>query len=370
APAIGPTVGGWLTDNLSWHYIFYLNLLFGPLAIAVQLGAFDPAPARWGELAKGDWLGIGLMATGLPALTYVLEEGQRKDWFGSQTIVNVSLLAVFGISGFIIRELMAERPFINLRVLGDRTVGGACLLMTVLGAVSYGSIYIIPVYCAQIQGYNAQQIGYVVMWSGLPQLILFPMMPLLLRAFDPRMLVATGTLFFIASCWLNVELTHDVGMDQLILPQLLRAVGQPLFTIPLSQLATAGLSPRDTADASSLSNMMRNLGGSIGIALLSTMIDRREHMHFSVLAEAITRNALRTQAYLSGVAGMLHGRIPDAAAAKGAALGMLAQQVRREATVMAYADGFWLVGAGLVLSLAVIGLLRRPPRMAGPVEAH
>lgn len=370
APAIGPTVGGWLTDNLSWHYIFYLNLIFGPLAIAVQLGAFDPAPARWEELRKGDWLGIGLMATGLPALTYVLEEGQRKDWFGSPTIVNVSLLAVFGIAGFIIRELTAARPFINLRVLGDRTVGGACLLMTVLGAVSYGSIYIIPVYCAQIQGYNAQQIGYVVMWSGLPQLILFPMMPLILRAFDPRMLVATGTLFFIASCWLNVELTHDVGMDQLILPQLLRAIGQPLFTIPLSQLATAGLSPRDTADASSLSNMMRNLGGSIGIALLSTMIDRREHMHFSVLAEAITRNALRTQAYLSSVAGALHGRIPDAAAAKGAALGMLAQQVRREATVMAYADGFWLVGAGLVLSLGVIGLLRRPQKMAGPVEAH
>ena len=194
---------------------------------------------------------------------------------------------------------MAERPFINLRVLKNRSVGGGCVLMTVLGAVSFGSIYVIPVYCAQIQGYNAEQIGYVVMWSGLPQLVLFPAMPFLMKRFDPRLLVIAGTLLFALSCFINVALTHDVGMDQLILPQLLRAAGQPLFTVPLSQMSTAGLPPRDTADASALSNMMRNLGGSIGIAMLSTMIDRREHMHFSVLAEAMTRNAALTQSRLA-----------------------------------------------------------------------
>ncbi len=255
-------------------------------------------------------------------------------------------------------------------MLANRSVGGACMLMTVLGAVSFGSIYIIPVYCAQIQGYNAEQIGHVVMWSGLPQLVLFPMMPLIMRKVDARLLVVTGTLFFIASCWINVGLTHDVGADQLILPQLMRAIGQPLFTIPLSQLSTAGLAPRDTADASALSNMMRNLGGSIGIAMLSTMIERREHMHFSVLAEAITVNATRTQERLAAVAAGLHGHIADPLAAKAAAVGMLAQQVRREAYVMAYADGFWLVGVSLVLSLAVVAILKKPPRSGGPIEAH
>lgn len=370
APAIGPTVGGWLTDNLSWHYIFYLNLLFGPIAVAIQLGAFENVPARWGELLKGDWIGIGFMAVGLPALTFVLEEGQRKDWFGSPVILEATTLAIVGIAGFIIRELMTEHPFINLRVLGNRSVGGSCVLMTVLGAVSFGSIYLIPFYCAQIQGYNAQQIGYVVMWSGLPQLILFPAMPLIMRVFDARLLVVTGTLFFIASCWINVGLTHDVGMDQLILPQLMRAIGQPLFTIPLSQLSTAGLAPRDTADASALSNMMRNLGGSIGIAMLSTMVDRREHYHFSTLAEAITINATRTQERLSTLVAGLHAHIADPMAAKGAALGVLAQQVRREAYVMAYADGFWLVGVSLVLSLGVVAILKKPQRTSGPVEAH
>src|SRR6202048_5155979 len=234
APSIGPTVGGWLSDNFSWHYIFYLNLLFGPIAAAIQLTALDAAPARWREFLKGDWIGIGFMAVGFPPLIVVLEEGRRKDWFGSPMIVSATLAATIGTTCLIIRELMAERPFINLRVLANRSVGGSCILMTVLGAVSYGSIYIIPVYCAQIQGYNAQQIGYVVMWSGLPQLLLFPLMPLIMRVFDARMLVTGGTLFFIVSCWINVGLTHDVGMDQLILPQLLRAIGHPRFTIALS----------------------------------------------------------------------------------------------------------------------------------------
>ncbi|MGI4796832.1 MAG: DHA2 family efflux MFS transporter permease subunit [Janthinobacterium lividum] len=370
APAIGPTVGGWLTENLSWHYIFYINLVFGPLAVMLQLFALDRTSSRWRELASGDWPGIGFMAVGLPALTYVLEEGQRKDWFGSSIIVEATILAVAGICAFVARELMTERPFINLRVLKNRSVGGGCLLMTVLGAVSFGSIYIIPVYCAQIQGYNAQQIGYVVMWSGLPQLVLFPLMPRIMRLVDARLLVIIGTLFFAASCFINVNLTHDVGMDQLILPQLMRAIGQPLFTIPLSQLSTAGLGPRDTADASALSMMMRNLGGSIGIATLATVIERRENFHFSVLADAITGNAVRTQERLAEMASVAHGQIADMASARMMALSRLALQVRREAYVSAYADAFWIVGVGLLISLLAVGILRKPGRPTGPIEAH
>ena len=361
-PAIGPTIGGWLTDNFSWHYIFYLNLVPGPIAILCQLSALDRQVARWRDLPKGDWFGIAAMAAGLSSMTYVLEEGQRNDWFGSARIVEFAVVAVVGIVLFVGRELTAEKPFINLRVLKNRSVGGACVLMTVLGAVSFGSIYIIPVYCAQIQGYDAQQIGYVVMWSGLPQLVLFPLMPLLMRYVDARLLVVAGTLLFAASCFINVDLTHDVGMDQLILPQLLRAAGQPLFTIPLSQLSTAGLAPRDTADASALSNMMRNLGGSIGIAMLSTMIDRREIFHFSSIAEAMTQNAALTQARIAALVGSARASLLDPAVAKAQALATIALEVRREAYVMAYADAFWLVGVGLLISLCAIALLRKPAR--------
>jgi DHA2 family multidrug resistance protein len=158
-------------------------------------------------------------------------------------------------------------------------------------------------------------------------------------------------------------------MDQLILPQLLRAIGQPLFTIPLSQLSTAGLSPRDTADASSLSNMMRNLGGSIGIAMLSTVVDRREHFHFSILAEAMTRNAVRTQDRIAALTAVFQ-RHADAAHAKAQAIGMIASQARTEAYIMAYADGFWIVGVGLVLSLAAVTLLKKPQHRLASINAH
>ena len=167
-----------------------------------------------------------------------------------------------------------------------------------------------------------------------------------------------------------LDLTHDVGMDQLILLQLLRAAGQPLFTVPLSQISTAGLAPRDTADASALSNMMRNLGGSIGIATLSTMIERREHFHFSVLAEAMTQNAVLTQQRLGAMIVAMQAHVIDPIAARAQALNLIAGQVRREAFVMAYSDAFWIVGVGLILSLAAITLLKKPPRVAGPVEAH
>jgi DHA2 family multidrug resistance protein len=369
APAIGPTIGGWLTDNFSWHYIFYLNLVPGPIAAAMQLYALSPQAVRWDDLRRGDWFGIASMAIGLSSLTFVLEEGQRKEWFESQTIETFTVVGMLGIVCFVVRELVAVRPFINLRVLRNPTIGASTTLMVVLGAVSLGSTYVIPLYCAQIQGYNAEQIGWVVMWSGIPQLFVFPMMPFLMRRVDSRLLVVTGTLLFAWSCFLNVNLTHDVGMDQLILPQLLRAAGQPLFAIPLAQLSTAGLPPRDTADASALSNMMRNLGGSVGIALLSTVIERREYFHFSTLAEAMTRNAARTQERVSTLMAGMRG-VVDPSLAKARALTTIAAQVRREAYVSAYADAFWIVGVGLIISLTAVLVLRRPPTRAAPVEAH
>jgi MFS transporter, DHA2 family, multidrug resistance protein len=369
APAIGPTIGGWLTDNFSWHYIFYLNLLPGPVAAILQLVALPKQRARWGKVLKGDWFGITAMAIGLSTITYVLEEGQRKEWFESGAIRRLTIISLAGICIFLLRELTAANPFINLRVLGNRTIGASCALTTVLGAVSLGSTYVIPLYCAQIQGYNAEQIGYVVMWSGLPQLVLFPAMPFLMKRFDARILVAIGTLLFASSCFINVNLTHDVGMDQLVLPQLLRAAGQPLFSIPLSQLATAGLPPRETADASALLNMMRNLGGSVGIAMLSTVIERREHFHFSVLAEAMTQNATRTQERIAMLMAGVRSGVADQAMAQAQALMSLAAQVRREAYVSAYSDAFWIVGVGLIISLSAIALLKRPQRSES-IAAH
>lgn len=369
APAIGPTVGGWLTENWSWHYIFYLNLVPGIAAIAIQLFALDKETPQLDELFRADWLGIVAMAIGLSSLIFVLEEGQREEWFDSRLIVAASIAAFIGIAVFLIAELTTDRPFINLRLFANPSVGGSGILMAVFGATAFGSVYLIPSYLAQVQGYNAQQIGEVVMWSGIPQLFLLPLMPLLMRKVDARLLVAGGLILFAASCFINVDMSPDTAMDQLMLPQLLRAAGQPLATIPLTQLSVVGLTRRDTADSAGITSVMRNLGASIGIAMLSTVVQVREQVHFSVIAEAMTQNSLRLQERLQDLAAMFAGHGADLDTARQQGIDVLAQQVRQSATVMAYADSFWILGVCIVVSLLTLLILRKPPAGAAAMAA-
>jgi DHA2 family multidrug resistance protein len=371
APAIGPTVGGWLTENWSWHYIFYLNVVPGLLAIALQLYALDPERPQWAELKHADWLGIVAMAIGLSCMTFVLEEGQREEWFDSRVIVAASVAALLGIAIFLIAELTDDRPFINLRLFANPSVGGSGILMAVFGATAFGSVYLIPSYLAQVQGYNAQQIGEVVMWSGIPQLFLLPVMPFLIKRVDPRLLVGMGLLLFAASCFINVDMSPDTAMDQLMLPQLMRAAGQPLATIPLTQLSVVGLTHRDTADSAGITSVMRNLGASIGIAMLSTVVQVREQVHFSVIAEALTQNSLRLQERLQALSTLFTSKGADLATATQRGTDVIAQQVRLDATVMAYADSFWILGVCILLSLATLLILRKPqPGAALAAEAH
>lgn len=369
APAIGPTVGGWLTENWSWHYIFYLNVVPGIAAIAIQLYALDREKAQLEEFFKADWLGIVAMAIGLSSLIFVLEEGQREEWFDSRLIVAASIAAFIGIAVFLIAELTTDRPFINLRLFANPSVGGSGILMAVFGATAFGSVYLIPSYLAQVQGYNAQQIGEVVMWSGIPQLFLLPLMPFLMRKVDLRLLVGLGLILFAVSCFINVDMSPDTAMDQLMLPQLLRAAGQPLATIPLTQLSVVGLTRRDTADSAGITSVMRNLGASVGIAMLSTVVQIREQVHFSVIAEAMSQNSLRLQERLQGLAAMFAGRGADIETARQQGIGILAQQVRESASVMAYADSFWILGVCIVVSLLTLLILRKPPAGAWAMAA-
>lgn len=371
APAIGPTVGGWLTDNWSWHYIFYLNIVPGFVALMLQYGALDAEKSDFSQFWQADWLGIVAMSIGLSSLIFVLEEGQREEWFGSNLIVAGTIAATLGIAVFLIAELTTDRPFINLRLFANPSVGGSAIVMGVFGATAFGSVYLIPAYLAQVQGYSAQQIGEVVMWSGIPQLFLLPLMPWLMKKVDLRLLVLFGLLMFAASCFINVEMSPDTAMDQLILPQLLRAAGQPFATIPLTQLSVVGLTRRDTTDSAAITSVMRNLGASVGIAMLSTVVQFREQEHFSTIAEAITQNSVRLQERLHDLAGVFIGRGTDAGYAAQRGVSTLAQQVRLNASVMAYADAFWMLGVCIMISLLALLILRKPPAVgAVAVDAH
>jgi DHA2 family multidrug resistance protein len=371
APAIGPTVGGWLTENWTWHYIFYLNVVPGFVALALQYGALDPEKPDFDEFWKADWLGIFAMAIGLSSMIFVLEEGQREEWFDSNLIVAGTIAATIGIAVFLIAELTTDKPFINLRLFANPSVGGSAILMGVFGATAFGSVYLIPAYLAQVQGYNAQQIGEVVMWSGIPQLFLLPVMPLLMRKVDLRLLVFIGLALFAASCFINVEMSPDTAMDQLIFPQLLRAAGQPFATIPLTQLSVVGLTRRDTADSAAITSVMRNLGASIGIAMLSTVVQFREQVHFSTIAEALSQNSLKVQDRLQSLSAMFLGRGSDMTHALKQSAGIVAQQVRQNASVEAYADAFWMLGVCILASLFALLILRKPPAgMTAAADAH
>jgi len=239
-----------------------------------------------------------------------------------------------------------------------------------VGAVSYGSLFLIPVYLAEVPRFSTQQIGGVVMWSGLPQLAVFPLMPFLLKSVPPRTLVGTGIVLFSLSCFLNADLTHDVGRGELILPQVIRAVAFPLFAMPLFQLAMAGLSLRDSADAASLSNICRNLGGSIGIAMLSTITQTREQVHFAAINDGISANSVTTADKIGQMAAMLAARTGDAVTAPMQAVAAVAGQMHREALVMSYSDAFMTLGILLALSLPSILLLPNIPPARVPTPAH
>lgn len=361
APSIGPTLGGWLTETYSWHLIFFINVLPGAVMLLMVGYGLDPAPLQLGRLRGGDWGGIACMALGLGSLEYMLEEGQRKQWFGDDRILTAAFIAAVALSLFLLIELTRREPFIDLRLLRSRALGTACMINFASGLALYGSVYILPLYLARVQGYNALQIGELQMWLGLPQLFILPLLPIVLKHFDSRAVVGFGLALFGVSCVMNAFISADSGYDQLKWSQLVRAIGQPFIISPLAQMATVGIRPQQAGGASALFNMARNLGGSVGIALLGTLVEWREHWHFSAVAETVTRNAARTAERLATLQ-QLFG-------SEQRALASLANQVRRQAFTMAYADAFLVIGLSLGLSLLVAPFLVRA-RSGGAAGGH
>ncbi|HWX56936.1 MDR family MFS transporter [Bradyrhizobium sp.] len=365
APAIGPTIGGYLTENYGWQYIFYVNLVPGALMIGMLWFSLEARPMRLSLLRDGDWLGIMTMAIGLAALQTVLEEGNKDDWFGSPFIVRLSIIAAVALALFFVIELSAEKPLLNLRLLLRRNFGFGILANILLGFALYGSVYILPSYLARIQGYNSEQIGMVLAWTGLPQLLLIPLVPRLMQRFDPRILIAAGFALFAASNFMNITMTSDYANDQLLWPDIVRAVGQALVMTPLSAVATAGIEAENAGSASSLFNMMRNLGGAIGIAMLQTFLTKREQYHSNVLMQSVSmfeeatraRSAQLTEYFVN------HGVLDrtDAAHRAYVAIGHI---VQKQAFILAFSDTFYLLGASLIVALVASLLLKKPDHVS------
>ena len=344
-PVFGPLLGGILTEHASWHFAFFINLPVSMLLLALLILGLKPEKARPEMLARADWLGMAGLTLGLGCLTVVLEEGQQAYWFASGLIIGLTVVSVVGFVMLTVGQLTAEEPVVALKILRQRSFLLVFLIALSVGAGLYSMLYLIPQFLSIPAGadYNAEQAGYVVLISGLPSIMLFPLYPKIVASIDIRIILITGLLCFAASCFLNSDLIAQSNGSQLIMAQVLRGFGQ-FFTLAfLNSAATDAVTQDYAEDASGLFNAARNLGGSFGLALVATLQDRRQTFHMARIQESISANSVLGQDYLNQLANL---PAVGSAALGGMdqAIAMLGQEMRLQATVMTFNDLFYVFG--------------------------
>jgi len=372
APTLGPTVGGWITDHFSWHWLFYLNLLPGIfVAVVVPLLVKIDRPDR--SLLRGaDYLGMALLAVFLGTLEYTLEEGARWDWFDDPTIRATALLA--GLSGVVLvwRSLTFKNPVLDLRALQSRNFALGCFFSFVTGIGIFATIYLTPLFLARVRGFSALQIGFAMFSTGIFQFLAIPFYTFFAKRVDLRWLMMFGLGCFAFGMWNFTPITHEWGWRELLLPQAFRGFAQQFAVAPTVTLTLGGLAPNRLKVASGLYNLMRNLGGAIGIAACSTLLNDRTNLHFFRMAEHAT-------AANAAVTGLIQKISVSSASAFGGdlvhgraiALKRLWSLSFREAQVQTFADIFLCVAICFVIATVLVPLMRRPGAAAPlPADAH
>jgi DHA2 family multidrug resistance protein len=338
------------------------------LMLGVSIG-LEKEPMNLKLLRDVDWFGVACMAIGLGSLTAMLEEGNAKDWFESPFIITAAVLAVGGIYGWAWRGLTRRNSFIDLHILGRPSFLIAGVIAFATGMGLYGSAFILPLYLGQIASYTPMQIGLVIMWMGLPQLFIMPFAAKLSTKLDNRVMMSVGLGLFALSCFMNTHMSADTAGPELIAAQVVRALGQPLIMITLTNFAVNGIPPQLLPSASGMFNMMRNLGGSVGIAMLATLLTNREHLHSARVGESVSLYDPATQARLDTLAQNFASKGFDLATAQDMAVKALDNVVRRDSFVMAYNDAFLILGIALFACVAIVWLSKKVLGGAGAAEA-
>ncbi|MEE4450608.1 MDR family MFS transporter [Novosphingobium resinovorum] len=361
-PLIGPLVGGWLAENVSWHYAFFLNVPVSFILILLLVVGLPHQPAKLHLLREADWIGILGLALGMGGLTVFLEEGSREEWFASGLIQQMAALTVVGFILLFYGQFTAKRPVIKLALLLDRQFGSVALMGMALGVVLYGTSYAIPQFLSAIAGYNALQSGQVVLLSGIPSIMLMPFVPLLLRYLDIRIAVLFGMGIMGLSAWMETGLTADSVGSDFTESQLMRGVGQIMGMLFLSQAVVQSVPPEDAGDASGLFNSMRNLGGSFALAGISIVQQNRMWLHSRRLEETLNANSPDVQGYVSGL-GQAMGNAS-------AGIRLLGQQIQQQALVMTYNDIFFAMSLVTLAVMPLVLFLRPLPRNASLAGMH
>lgn len=365
-PVLGPLVGGWLTENFSWHYAFFINVPICAILIVMLLVGLPKGRMKLDELVNADWMGVIGMVLGLGGLTVVLEEGHREQWFESALIWQLSAMTLFGFALIAAGQFFAKRPVVKLALLRNRAFAAVFGLSLILGGVMFGTAYVIPQFLAAIADYNAMQAGKIVFLSGVPALMMMPFFPILVARVDLRLIVGAGVFLLGLSCYLDITLTAQSRGDDFVVTQLIRGLGTVFCMLFLNQAAISSVPIEDAGDGAGLFNAGRNLGGSIGLALLATLQDQRWEFHRWSIHSALGSNDLRVQDWVSQQA-MTYGGGPDGMSA---ALRSLDGIVMRDALVMAFNDDFLALTIGIAIVAPLVLFLRPLPKGYHAKAAH
>ena len=369
APTLGPVIGGWITDTLNWHWLFYVNLVPGIVVtiLAALLVSIDEP--NWKLLKDADYPGIALLAVALGTLEYVLEEGSRWNWFDDATIRICSWVAAIAGVLFVVRSLTFARPVVDLRALKNPNFAVGCFLSFVTGIGIFSTTYLTPLFLGYVRGFSAWQTGLAIFSTGAASLVGTPVYVLLARKFDTRWLMMFGLALFGVSMWAFSYITSDWSDGELLVPQILRGFPQVFAVAPAVTLGLGSLPPDRLKYASGLFNMMRNLGGAVGIAVCGAILNARTNFHFDMIASYLTpANGPMTR--LIAEAAQRYGAIPGSPeAGHHAALKTLWHLAFREASTLAYADAFRAIMVAFIIATLLVPLLRNVAASAAPGAA-
>ena len=368
APILGPTLGGWITDNYSWRWIFYLNLPVGILSL-VLMSRFvvDPHYVKRGT-GRVDLWGIGFLALGIGSLQVLLDTGQRKDWFSSSYIRTFTVLCVIGLVALVIRELKTDHPVVDLRVLRNRSFSAGVFLIGMLGFILYASLVLLPLYLQTLMGYPAYNSGLALSPRGIGALLFTPLAGHLTTKIDPRRLLVVGLVLGSITMFDLSGLNLYAGFWDILWAQVLQGVALSFLFIPLMTLAMARIPPEKMGNATSIFNLMRNIGGSVGIAIMTTFLARRTQLHQNHLVANVRAGDSQTLRYLQGLRTHFNEQGADSVTAARKALGALYGMVQQHAAMLAFVEAFWVMGVVFLLMIPFLPLLQytKPVPSSGP----
>ncbi len=370
APILGPVLGGWLTDNYSWRWIFYINLPVGIASLVMtKLFIFDPSYiAKIGR--KIDYWGLGLLAVGIGTLQIVLDKGQEDDWFSSRFILTLAIVAVTSLVVLLINELRTEHPVVDLQIFRDRTYATGVFMMTMVGFVLYGSMVLLPVMLQTVLGYSPIEAGIAMAPRGIGSFLMMPIVGILTGLYDARKLLTAGFVVGgLTLIWLG-QINLQAGYWNIFWPQITQGVGMALLFVPLTTVTMNNVPREKMGNATSLFNLMRNLGGSIGIAATGTMLERRTQTVASVLGTHVTPYDPATQSMLAALKARFMAAGADATLATERAYASLAGMIHQQAAMVTFVELFRVMGGLFVLLAPFVLIMRRPKHGTGPAAAH